>query len=715
MHTNLLLYELMCPYNQISDDANIWSADMAIRDPKEDRLGYSHFAEIMAKSICKLAPLEGFVIAIYGSWGSGKSTMLNFIIYYLNELPKDDQPVIIKFNPWWFSNREALIRNFFSQLQLVLTKAGISNEEIANKIADLSDLASEVPLPYFSNAKFIAKLVRPKQKDIDELKEAISKSLREQNKKILVIIDDIDRLTADEIREIFRLVKAVANFPSIIYLLSFDKEVAVKALSQLQHTSGEAYLNKIVQAPFQLPIPEEGSLSNMLRDKLNAILDGTPRDLIDETHTYNVYQNGLIRIISTPRDVVRFTNSLNLTYPSLKGEVNPMDFIAIEALRIFYPEIYEIIRENKDRYAGHASDTLAHDRDKLKSFHDEKINKLSENDKHYVKLLLTELFPKLKYIWDNTIIGAEWESEWRRKYRVCSPIFFARYFRFSIPSGELSNAEINSILALGNDSSEFGSKLLELASQKCPDGTTRVRAFLERIKDYIDERIPREYIPTIINAFFNIGDKILRPEDEGYGIFRLGSDVLIRFRINEIMSLLEKDQRFDVLNNAIFSSSSLVVIVEYIRMLDREHGRYGSQDKIPEKDQLLSGEQLTQLEQLALEKIRTAAQEGRLLNVQFLPSLLYGWMDWSNETEVKNWVKDITRDEKGLALFMEKFLSKHFTNSGIRYEMHLEDIEPFIDPAQIIEQCRILASKELPDIQRTAITELIDKYDKQQR
>ena len=68
-----------------------------------------------------------------------------------------------------------------------------------------------------------------------------------------MIIDDIDRLTNTQIRDIFQLVKQVGNFPNIIYVLSMDREVVCRALESVHDIDGAEYLEKIVQIPFEIP------------------------------------------------------------------------------------------------------------------------------------------------------------------------------------------------------------------------------------------------------------------------------------------------------------------------------------------------------------------------------------------------------------------------------------------------------------------------------
>jgi predicted KAP-like P-loop ATPase len=62
-------------------------------------------------------------------------------------------------------------------------------------------------------------VLRPKAQDVPDLKGQIASFLTKQQHRMLFIVDDIDRLTAEEIRQIFRLMKAVADFPKVTYLL----------------------------------------------------------------------------------------------------------------------------------------------------------------------------------------------------------------------------------------------------------------------------------------------------------------------------------------------------------------------------------------------------------------------------------------------------------------------------------------------------------------
>src|SRR5258708_32230811 len=91
------------------------------------------------------------------------------------------------------------------------------------------------------------------EKDIKETKAEVSELLRQLKAPILVVIDDVDRLTADEVRLIFQLIKANADFPNLVYLALFQRDIVEKSLEKVTSGSGKDFLEKIVQIGFDGP------------------------------------------------------------------------------------------------------------------------------------------------------------------------------------------------------------------------------------------------------------------------------------------------------------------------------------------------------------------------------------------------------------------------------------------------------------------------------
>lgn len=709
------------------DSFSLLSADRPLTDPGEDQLGYAPFARHLAESICTMSPSDGFVVGIYGPWGSGKSTLLEFVRYYLNQKPSSKQPAVVTFNPWWFSGHEDLTIRFFDQMQATLSKWKSFQKHLTKNIATFAQIVSATPIPYAGAGKAVAKALDSGLPNVAETKESIRTQLRASKKRILVIIDDIDRLSAEEIRQLFRVIKAVADFPNVTYLVAFDKAVVVKAVEQMQGISGEAYLEKIVQVPFDLPLPDKISLRRLLFKHLDAVVAGTPDELFDQTYWGNVYWDGIDPFIETPRDIVRLVNSLRVTYssPLVKNEVNPVDFIAIEALRIFCPLLYDIIRKNGELFSGSSSRARSGglSPEDLKRFHQSWVEQVPEKHRESVKKMVIRLFPRLEAVWGNTHYDYEWESTWRRQLRICSPDVFPRYFSLVVPESSICYSEMKSILALVSDAKALGARLVELAGEKRPDGTTKVRAILERLEDYTRTEIEPANIPAIIQVFFSVGDQLLRPEDKRSGMLEFGNDTRIGRLVWQLTSRLDDEQaRYEMLRQAITNGSAVATIVDEVATFGQQHGKYGVQRGEPEAQWLVNAEHLDELEKIALQKIRSAAQNGSLLQSPDLPGIVYRWRDWGNEDEVKQWVENVNSTDQGLARFLETFVQQTFSQTlGDRVgkttnRLDPKWLQPFLDPAQIIDRVKLLAANpELTEAQRTAANQLVREYEMREK
>ena len=586
-----------------SENLNQLAADNSLKDPKTDRLGYAPFAKHLADSICQMTAPEGFVIAVYGAWGSGKSTLLNFLVHYLQQQPENSQPLVVPFNPWLFAGDEDITKRFFDQLQSAVGALKYVPKGWKARIADLANVVSEIPLPYAQAGKAVATLFDGEQKDTSDLKEEVEASLEQEQTRIVVTIDDIDRLDTEEIKKLFRILKAIPNFTNVVYVLGFDKEIVIKALADVEGISGEVYLERIVQVDFELPIPDKTLLRRLLFEKLDAVLADTPKQLFEQTHWGNVYFKGIDRFITNIRDLVRLTNQLSVTYPAVKGEVNVVDFIAIECLREFCPTIYDIIRKNPNFFAGDANNKDFTD------FHNEWLAEVQEQNREPVKRLLSCLFPRLQVVWGNTEGAARQNLTSCRQKAVSSLEIFPIYFRLALPEGELSDTEIQASLALAQDAQLFGENLVELAHQKRPDGTTKVRAFLERLEDYSEKEIPASCISSIVQALFDVGDRLLPPEDQPCSMFDFGNDIKIRRIIWQLLRRLDEPVRFEVLTSALSQGKAVATIADAVAVLAQQHGKLGVSLPVPEAERLVNAELLKELEDIASNKIQDAARQ----------------------------------------------------------------------------------------------------------
>ena len=408
------------------------------------------------------------------------------------------------------------------------------------------------------------------------MKSEIATLLRNQPRRILVIIDDIDRLTSEEIRQVFRAVKSVGDFPNVTYLMAFDKRVVARSLGEIQGGSGEDYLEKIVQVPFELPLVDRASIQRLFFEQTDVILAEIDPKSFDQTYWGNIFFQGIDKFLETPRDLIRLTNVLAVTFRAVTGEVNPVDFIAIESLRIFCPEVYDAIKNNRAMFT---SPDTARLREESAQFHESWLARLRETSPHLVqpvKDMVERLFPKLKGVWGNTHFGGDWEVEWRLKLRVCSDSVFPIYFSLAIQTGEISNRDIQAILARAINAEQFGGEILKLAEQFRPDGKTKASAFLVRLQDYTASEINVEQIQPIVEALLNVGDQLMQLDETDSGLFDLGVDVQSGRVIWQLVKRLEAPRRFEILKHAFetglalyLMQTSFIVLAQQQRIVRR--------------------------------------------------------------------------------------------------------------------------------------------------
>ncbi len=575
-------------------EINDISTDSSIVDPENDLLGHASFARYLADSICKMTFPEGFALAIHGSWNSGKSTVLNFLVHYLQQKPDDERPIIVPFNPWLFSGHQNITRRFFEQLQNVLSQESAVPKGLKKTLADFAGFISEIPLPYAQTGKALAAILDDKDKEASQLKEEVQETLEKQQRRIVVTIDDIDRLAADDIRELFRIFKAIPNFSNVVYVLVFDKEAIMKTVTETKDISKELYLQKIIQAEFELPIPSKSLLRKLLFSKLNNIFADIPKQQFNQAYWHNIYFQGIDHFIKNIPDIVRFTNALTVTYPAVKGEVNPVDFIAIECLRIFCPAIYNIIHQNPHVFVGEVN----LDTDQFKNLFNTWIAQLTPENKQPITNLLMQLFPKLKSTWSNSGLD-EKEFEWHDQLGVCSLEIFPIYFRLTLSASELSHIQVKTTISLAGDADKFKEYLIGLVKQKHQDGRTQTSIFLEQLENCIEE-IPLTVIPQIVETLFDASEQILLGQEaENNEIFDSGNEVIISRFISHLLRQIEEPERFELLKTVINRGKELTIINHLIAAIKEQQTQYDSNKFDSNGETFVNAHHLKELEEIA--------------------------------------------------------------------------------------------------------------------
>ena len=225
----------------------MFNSDKPINSVERDCLNRSNFSKQLAKAIISYSNTNNCTISLCGKWGCGKTSIINMTINEINRLTRhfneNKKPIIIQFNPWNYSDGAQLVSQFFQTLSLKinlknnskLSRAG----DVLDKYSSLFDYTAYIPIigKYLDPLKSVISSLGVELKEnaleknsLENQKSKVIKALNELDQKIIVIIDDIDRLNNKQIRLIFQLVNSIAGFPNMIYLLSFDKNIVERAL-----------------------------------------------------------------------------------------------------------------------------------------------------------------------------------------------------------------------------------------------------------------------------------------------------------------------------------------------------------------------------------------------------------------------------------------------------------------------------------------------------
>ena len=681
--------------------------DVPIRNPDQDRLERSSFARRLAESILSWRGEESIVIGVYGAWGSGKTSILNLTEYFLTEAAKgmadEERPFILRFNPWNFAEQAQLMSMFFHQLaaSLKMREGDERLTELAKRVAGYGDFFEPAGTLLFGPVGgLIGRLVgkgvevagagaKRRDEDFATFREEIDKTLRRMSTRLVIIIDDLDRLNATEIKQMFQLVKLNADFPNTIYLLAFDPKVVRKALEE-SGFSGQAYLEKIVQVAFQMPPPETELLFRIFFEQLDGVLGQVPETRWDERRWVNLFHAGLKEFFSNVRDIKRFINALRLNYGLVAGEVNPIDFIGVEALRVFVPEAYVAMAQNKEFFVG--TRRLLGRQQPVSQGLDNLLSRVHESQRETVRAICGQLFPQI-----GVQYGPGTYQEWRRQLRICVPDMFERYFLLGIPAGEISEVELETLLELTGHPGQLASALRELIEQG------RVRRFLERMEDYADE-VPEDHIEPLCLALLNIGDEL---PVEKRGFLDFGADVqLVRVLYQLLKRLPGSQDVCDLLVRVFPQSTSVFTPVNVV-----SHLTYLSEKEEP-SDLVLNASQLQPLQELCVEKVQIARNQSSLQKVPRLNLLLLHWNEWGEPTDVRAYVADLIAVPEGLADFLAGFLyqirsgiaGEHYVT--LEWTIDLDNVSRYVEIEVLTERLASLRNQDLASLserQRLAI------------
>lgn len=342
-----------------------------IANAAEDALGRGAFADRVCIALAAWDLQKGsLVIGIDGDWREGKSSLMTLMKVRLEQ----SGYLYRGFHPWLFADESLMSLEFFRVVHGLIDKHSGVDDLRKKALAKLKAYAPTVlsggGAPGVAAGKILERaLASPSVLDQrNELRQAMGKL----PKPVVICVEDIDRLTPIEALRIATLIRLVGSFPNVIYLLPYDRKNFTRlldiALTQREsppdqpRPMGEGFCERLVQLDIRLPRATSAELMNLLDREIGpAVMSAGITLEVTATQQalqrfFEMYQlSGVGDLFRTPRDVTRFAGSLALVLSACAGQVNLLDMLLLEVLRLHLPIVYERLRLAPQRYAVEAA------------------------------------------------------------------------------------------------------------------------------------------------------------------------------------------------------------------------------------------------------------------------------------------------------------------------------------------------------------------------
>ena len=569
-----------------------------------DLLNREKYACQIANGILTVPKSSGFVLSIEGSWGSGKTSFLNLIIKQFENLQAKQRPIVCSFNPWMIGSADALIHSFLVQLaaSIGLSSHAKEGEKVARELISYSSIFTVLKFvpgaePWASLAKDIFKAVGSatekisslKKLDIEQQRKAVTNSLRKLDQRIIVLIDDVDRLIPSEVFSMVRLIKAVCDFPGVIYVICYDPEYIDKALSSHIVEGTKGYLDKIVQTRLTLPKISKRDLAVMLNNEYDSLPDDARKEHFPKLsdRLSELYSGGIRYLLETPRDIKRLFNRIRFVEPGCRGEVNLADLMALEIIAIKAPSVYQHIHDVPAAYVGREPGvfTLEDKKEVIKRHADARnkaLDSVNERLRDYIRELLKQLFP-LPY---DKLFQRTSEDAKARGF-ISAPDLLAIALSAGLPSGEVSYAAAVHYLLKSNEREIIISGLTEAV-------------YLKRFVEQLRYAIKNNKISEPYDAIQRLGIVIDSPigvaaENTAGDFFDVGLARNIWWLSVDILEAITPNDRRKILINLITDKTLLTLGTSALSQLHAQHGTFPDQAALTADKQWVNASMLKDL------------------------------------------------------------------------------------------------------------------------
>ncbi|EKO67654.1 NTPase KAP [Leptospira interrogans serovar Canicola] len=484
------------------------------------------------------------------------------------------------------------------------------------------------------------------------LKSEISLLLSRREAKLLIIVDNLDRLTGEEIRKMFAVIRANSDFPNVIFLLAFDRTAIEKSLEGENGISSREFLEKIVQVSFEIPYVGISTLRRILLTEIESLISNYPKiknRFFGENNANwaNVYYSGFEELFTSLRNIRRYMNNFRFNFTHLLNEdilkVNPIDLIALEAIRIFEPDYYDFMKVHDYVFIslGSYRYDLSTKDERKENFENSLSIVQNEKNRSSVERIVRRLFPQIDGLYTNTTYSNR-ESSWFSNLNICSPDRFGRYFTLlpGYDESELTELQIQTVLKSFSN--------LEMLEKVFDDflEERKFRLLLDQLQNYTSDEhyIKITDLKNLSIALFNALEKLEKIEDD---LYTFGPDSVVYYILVQIMKRSnDKKSNYLTLRDAILNSEGLNAVIYTVNVLSIN-------DKNERNSGPIENENLILLQELCVVKIKENLNT--LIQGRLFIDILYRWKEWGNPVDVQEYLKEISDNSENLIALLCQF------------------------------------------------------------
>lgn len=291
------------------EDDFLFSYDMA----------YGVHAYLTTLDLSKRSLTVGFI----APWGRGKSSFINLLRIQLEE----DGGIIIPFNPRGSKSISSIPEDFFDTFAKELSRHylgfGLLLARYTKHIGLLNQYEWTRPLGS------LLTLVLPGKEQ-----EAVNRTLRELGKRVYVLLDDLDRLSGEEILEVLKLMDRNASFSNTVFIVGYDKAYVNNVLKKhLDHGLDHSFIDKYISWETPLPAPNKEVLELLMKREFRMrVKDVNPMIYEEIKRGCKEVGSTVVESLNSVRDLKRYLNLMIPRYYGVSSKVDCGDYFLLYLL-----------------------------------------------------------------------------------------------------------------------------------------------------------------------------------------------------------------------------------------------------------------------------------------------------------------------------------------------------------------------------------------------